>query len=83
VIIGKKLVHKQHPQKLVRVTNPVQKMANLVERKGQATVDSADPAPNSTQRRKMLPTRMAVEEVAKEKTDGGGRRPGVGHQVNS
>jgi hypothetical protein len=34
----------------------------------------ANPAPNPTQRRKTLPTRMAVEEVAKEKTDGGGRR---------
>jgi hypothetical protein len=54
-----------------------------MEREGQATMDSADPTPNPTQRRKTLPTRTYVEEAAKEKTNGGGRRPGLGHQVNS
>jgi hypothetical protein len=58
-------------------------MVDPVEREGQATMDSADPTPNPTQRRKTLPTGTYVEEAAKEKTNGGGRRPGLGHQVNS
>ena len=61
----------------------MQKMANPAEREVQVTTDWADPTPNATQRRKMLPTGMAVEEAAKEKTDGGRRRPGLGHEVNS
>ena len=61
----------------------MQKMADLAEREGQQTTDPADPAPNLTQRRKTLLTRMTVEEAAKEKTNGGGRQSGLGHQVNS
>ena len=62
--------------------NLVQKMADPAKREGQATEDPADPAPNPTQRRKTMLTWTAVEEVAKEKTNGGGRQPGLSHQVN-
>jgi hypothetical protein len=72
----KKLARRQHLKK------PIGAMDSL-EREGQAMVDSANPAPNLTQRRKMLPTWIAMEEAAKEKTNGGGRRPRLGHQVNS
>ena len=58
-------------------------MANLAEREGQATMDLADPALNPTQMRKTLSTGAAMEEAAKEKIDGGGRQPGLGHRVNS
>ena len=59
--------------------NQMQKMADPSKREGQAMTDLADPAPNSTQMRKMLPTRTVVEEAAKEKIDGGERWPGLGH----
>jgi hypothetical protein len=61
----------------------VQKMANLAKREGQVTTDPADPSPNLTWRRKTQPTRTIVEEAAKEKIDGGERRPRLGHQINS
>jgi hypothetical protein len=63
--------------------DPVQKMVNLAEREEQATTNLANRTPNPTERRKMLPTGTTVEEATKEKTDGGGGRPRLGHQVNS
>jgi hypothetical protein len=48
-------------------------MADPTEQEGQAMANSTDPALNSTQRKKTLPTKTIVEEVAKDKIDGGGR----------
>ena len=78
--MAKKLTQRQQPQKPVRATDLAQKMVDPTKQEGQVTTD---PAPNPTQRRKMLPTGTAMEEAAKEKTDGGGRQSGLGHQVNS
>ena len=74
---------KNQPKKSIRVMDAVQKMADPAEQEGQATVDPADPAPNPTQRRKTLLTGITVDEPAKGKTDRGGRRLGLGHQLNS
>jgi hypothetical protein len=54
-------------------------MTDPTEREGQVMADPANPTPNPTQMRKMLPIGTAMEEAAKGKTYGGGRRPGLGY----